>query len=80
MTAGRAGVTKQMFSKRIDWNIGPNELERTLQQMRAAGEVLVDLTVSNPTAVGLAVDAAEIIQALAKPEAALYTPDPRGLP
>jgi alanine-synthesizing transaminase len=80
MTAERAVLAKQMFSQRIDWDLGPNELERLLQKMRAAGETLFDLTVSNPTRVGLGADAAEIVRALAHPEAAVYTPDPCGLP
>jgi alanine-synthesizing transaminase len=69
-----------MFSKRIDWDLGPNELDRLLQEMRAAGETLFDLTVSNPTRVGLDCDTAQIVTALAQPGATVYTPEPSGLP
>jgi hypothetical protein len=41
---------------------------------------ILDLTTSNPTAVGLAADEAELALALAAPGASRYTPDPRGLP
>jgi alanine-synthesizing transaminase len=69
-----------MFSKRIDWDLAPNELDRLLREMRAARETLFDLTVSNPTRVGLDCDTAQIVRALARPQVTVYTPDPCGLP
>ena len=47
---------------------------------RAAGASIVDLTVSNPTTVGLPYPLAALREALALPEIAVYEPTPRGLP
>jgi alanine-synthesizing transaminase len=68
-----------MFSNRLDWEQPPNAFSRLLQEKRARGEALIDLTESNPTRVGLEYPA-EIILAPPDPsQALLYAPDPRGL-
>jgi len=56
-----------------------NALGRLLSEKRRAGTNLLDLTLSNPTAAGIIYPEAEILAALAPPEALRYAPDPRGL-
>jgi alanine-synthesizing transaminase len=68
-----------MFSDRTSWNLEPNRLSVALAQHRAAGKPLLDLTVSNPTQCGFNYDRNAILEALAKPEALVYQPDPKGL-
>lgn len=58
--------------------MAPNRLTRTVQQLRAAGIELLDLTESNPTRCGLQYDS-RMLAALAHPDALLYAPDPSGL-
>jgi aspartate/methionine/tyrosine aminotransferase len=66
-----------MFSRRLPASIEPNRISRALDAAR--GRPLIDLTESNPTAVGLAYPEAEILAALADPRALRYQPTPRGL-
>lgn len=68
-----------MFSKRTNWQRTPNTLTRALEQARASGQKILDLTVSNPTDAGIRPDADAILAALANPEAMRYQPQPRGL-
>ena len=42
-----------MFSERLDWHIGENELWLELNRIKKNGEPFIDLTESNPTLVGL---------------------------
>ena len=69
-----------MFSHRTDWKLTPNRFTEAQQELRAAGMEVLDLTVSNPTQVGLAYDDEAIMQALIRPEALDYDPQPKGLP
>jgi alanine-synthesizing transaminase len=69
-----------MFSSRLQWNLAPNPLARLLEEQRAAGAAILDLTESNPTAAGFAYPASQILTALADPRALRYQPDPAGLP
>ncbi|MBZ5567340.1 MAG: pyridoxal phosphate-dependent aminotransferase [Acidobacteriia bacterium] len=50
-----------------------------LQKHWAAGTEVLDLTVSNPTTVGLRYDAGTILSSLSNPEALAYRPDAKGL-
>jgi alanine-synthesizing transaminase len=68
-----------MFSKRIHWDITPNALTLLLQDKRAQGVQVLDLTVSNPTAAGFAYDEAAIFEALSQPRGLVYEPSPHGL-
>src|SRR5687768_8001519 len=68
-----------MFSRRSDFPAEENALTRALAARRVAGLRVSDLTVSNPTEVGLEVDPA-LLSLLADPEGRFYRPDPRGLP
>jgi|CXWL01.1.fsa_nt_gi aspartate/methionine/tyrosine aminotransferase len=69
-----------MFSSRFSFDLTPNRLMQTLQAKKAAGVEVLDLAESNPTRAGFNYDAAEILSALAQPQAMLYEPSPRGLP
>ncbi|HEY8155783.1 MAG TPA: pyridoxal phosphate-dependent aminotransferase [Myxococcota bacterium] len=68
------------FASRIDVDLAPNALTQALAERRSAGGRILDLTLSNPTQAGFAYPEAEILAALASPEALRYEPDPRGLP
>lgn len=68
-----------MFSRRTNWNLAQNALSLALDQHRRSGKELLDLTVSNPTCVGLEYPQAEIGAALADPRAMLYEPAAKGL-
>jgi alanine-synthesizing transaminase len=68
-----------MFADRTRWNLAPNRLSEALARHRAAGQPLVDLTVSNPTECGFTYDEKTILAALRNSEALHYEPAPRGL-
>jgi alanine-synthesizing transaminase len=68
-----------MFAKRTNWNLTPNRLSEALAARRAAGKLLLDLTVSNPTECGFKYDSAAILDALRNPAALTYEPNPKGL-
>src|SRR5882672_11350803 len=67
-----------MFSKRTDWKLTPNRFTQAQRELEASGREVLDLTVSNPTRVGLHHDK-EILQALLNPKALDYDPQPKGL-
>jgi len=68
-----------MFSSRLDWSLPTNPLSRLLQEMRASGAAVLDLTESNPTAAGLEYPADRITSALSDPRALRYEPHAAGL-
>ena len=68
-----------MFSRRLKWPFPPNRLSHLLEEKRARGADLLDLTESNPTRAGLSYPAEAIAAALADPAIAIYEPSPRGL-
>jgi alanine-synthesizing transaminase len=68
-----------MFSDRTNWKLAQNRFTRAIEEARAAGAHLLDLTVSNPTRIGLAYDSAAILRALASERSVDYDPQPRGL-
>jgi len=68
-----------MFSRRLKWPYPPNRLSRLVEESRARGRRLLDLTESNPTRAGLPYPVDAIASALADPAAAAYEPSPRGL-
>jgi alanine-synthesizing transaminase len=69
-----------MFSHRTNWPLSPNPLTRALEEVRASGQEILDLTVSNPTEAGVQLDPEVVLGALVNPEAMRYDPQPRGLP
>ena len=68
-----------MFSSRLNWSLRPNRLSALLEEKRAAGADVLDLTESNPTRAGFTYPQAEILTALADTDALRYHPSPRGL-
>jgi alanine-synthesizing transaminase len=70
---------RKMFSKRTDWKLTPNRFTEAQQELRAAGIEILDLTISNPTRVGLAYDAEAILNSLISPGAMDYDPQAKGL-
>jgi aspartate/methionine/tyrosine aminotransferase len=67
------------FSARLPRSLEANRITQVIEDARRAGAPLVDLTESNPTAVGLEYPEPEILAALADPRALRYAPSPRGL-
>ena len=67
------------FSERTPGDYAPNRLNSMLAALRAAGAPIIDLTVSNPTRVGLAYPGDELLAALADPRALTYEPSAQGL-
>jgi len=59
--------------------MGRNDYSSAVEGLKAAGVELLDLTVSNPTTIGLQYPKREILASLAKPEALVYEPASRGL-
>ena len=69
-----------MFSDRTNWKLTRNRLTEALEEVTSSGARVLDLTISNPTRVGLHYDDRLILQALASPRSMDYDPDPKGLP
>ena len=67
------------FAQRTSWNLATNRYSEALEAHRRAGRELLDLTASNPTTIGLHYRDAELLRALANPDAVHYDPQPKGL-
>ena len=67
-----------MFSARVP-GVGSNRVARVLAAQRSKGRPLDDLTMSNPTQVGLSYPSG-LLQSLADPAGLRYEPAPFGLP
>ena len=67
-----------MFSSRLPDIFASNALSRSLDRLRAAGTPLLDLTETNPTAVGLSYPD-DVLAPLSNPQASRYRPAPLGL-
>jgi alanine-synthesizing transaminase len=65
-------------SSRLPESLEPNILTRELARLRSDGEDILDLTVSNPLAVGLGYPDTDLRAALDSPEVCGYSPDARG--
>jgi len=68
-----------MFSDRTNWRLAQNRFTQAIEEARARGAKLLDLTASNPTRVGLQYNAAEIISAFGSPHVLDYDPQAKGL-
>ena len=68
-----------MFAERTNWRLAQNRLTEAVEAARAGKAKLLDLTVSNPTRVGLQYDDAAILAALHSPSALDYDPQAKGL-
>lgn len=67
------------FSARTAWDTSETELARAIVERRERGLPLLDLTASNPTRCGFVYDEVAILSALARREALVYDPNPRGM-
>jgi alanine-synthesizing transaminase len=67
-----------MFSKRTRWDLTVNHLSQLLARRRRDGEVILDLTESNPTRAGLG-STADLLTPLGAEAARFYEPAPLGL-
>ena len=67
------------FSSRLPHAIHPNALSLLLDSKRQSGTPVFDLTESNPTRAGIAYPEG-FLDALSDPRAAIYEPEPFGLP
>ncbi len=68
-----------MFSRRIPADHSTNRLSAAIEERRAKGAPILDLTESNPTRCGFRHDDSALLRALASPGALLYEPHPQGL-
>jgi len=68
-----------MFSRRTDWKLTPNRFTETQRELTASRREVLDLTVSNPTRIGLHYEKEAILRSLAQPESLDYDPQPKGL-
>ena len=68
-----------MFARRTEWKLAENRFARALQNARASGAGLIDLTVSNPTHCDFSFDLSAILASLSQVESLNYDPDPQGL-
>ena len=71
------GAMPPKYSGRLQWTTPVNTLALALEQRRAAGEPILDLTQSNPTAAGI--DYPPLGSALADQRILQYEPSARGL-
>ena len=67
------------FARRTSWDLTTNRYTEALDSHRRAGRELLDLTASNPTAVGLEYREEELLRALANRETLRYEPQAKGL-
>ena len=67
-----------MFSRRTDWRLAANRFTNALDEARASGSELIDLTISNPTRAGLIYDSAAILDALRNDRSLDYDPQSNG--
>ena len=67
------------FSDRTNWKLAQNRFTVALEEVRASGAKILDLTVSNPTRAGLRYDSQAILAALASPRALDYDPQSKGM-
>ncbi len=75
-------MPRRTFSLRTNWELTPNALSRALENRRAVGGDLLDLTITNPTAVGLLYPSwfyHSFHSGLVDASIAAYEPDPFGL-
>src|SRR4051794_36449517 len=68
-----------MFADRTNWRLAHNRFTHAVEEVRARGGSLLDLSASNPTRVGLEFDSGTILQSLASPQALDYDPQAKGL-
>ncbi len=67
------------FSDRTNWRLARNSFTLAVEEARARGAKLLDLTASNPTRVGLRYDSTAILSSLGSERALDYDPQAKGL-
>ncbi len=67
-----------MFSRRTDWKLTPNRFTEAVQEVRASGRQILDLTVSNPTRAGIEYDGPAILDSFRNLKSLDYDPQPKG--
>jgi alanine-synthesizing transaminase len=67
-----------MFSARVPPDLAPNRLSVALARLKTENRPVIDLTTSNPTAVGLLYPT-DLLIPLAHPRGLVYAPEPFGL-
>jgi alanine-synthesizing transaminase len=67
-----------MFSDRTNWPLTRNPFTIALDELRASGVPLLDLTASNPTQCGFRYDSTAILSAFQNPAVLTYKPQPKG--
>jgi aspartate/methionine/tyrosine aminotransferase len=72
-------ISKPRFSDRTNWKLAQNRFTQAVEEVRASGARIFDLTLANPTRAGLEYDSAAILGALASPRALDYDPQAKGL-
>jgi alanine-synthesizing transaminase len=70
---------RSMFARRTGWKLAQNRYSAALQEARARGTKLLDLTASNPTQCNFDFDSSSILRSLARFESFTYDPQPQGL-
>ena len=68
-----------MFSERTNWRLAQNRFAQAVEEARARGAKILDLTVSNPTRVGLLYDSRGILGSFGSDRVLDYDPQPKGL-
>ena len=68
-----------MFSERTNWRLTQNRFTQVVEDVRARGTRVLDLTASNPTRVGLEYDSRAILDGLRSERALDYDPQAKGL-
>jgi aspartate/methionine/tyrosine aminotransferase len=68
-----------MFSERTNWRLMQNRFTQAVEEVRARGTRVLDLTASNPTRVGLEYDSRAILEGLRSERALDYDPQAKGL-
>ena len=68
-----------MFSRRADWSPRINRITRVREELARNGEVVLDLTVSNPTQAGIDYPRDELSAIMARAARAPYRPEPMGI-
>ncbi len=69
-----------MFSRRLEFDLRPNELADLLSRKNKEGKVVIDMTLSNPTRAGFTYPYARIRDAISAASFAVYSPEPKGTP
>jgi aspartate/methionine/tyrosine aminotransferase len=68
-----------VLSRRLNWSIGQTRLSRAIERARSESTPVLDLTYSNPTAVGLPYPHDDIAAAFSRVADYSYRPDPLGI-